>query len=252
MTFTTKHNSANGGVLTLRVPTPLLTTQLQMIERALLYIEPCWTSPNYQHTPIRVDSSDWVCSQCGIELLLQDGVLERNITNEIAGYSPVPNFLFNRGLGTDTKQTVRDIRGPKEGGSLSRINKRISKGDKTPRHIMESEENRISPVGQGYINGHIIQEQNRQEQVENQIRDTVRNLLERLPQYNKVSAQWLIWGDQICVVAIKQYHDEIRRTYIKSDDGVCRADEFAYAAVRAVLPAKVFHQFKNGGKTNGK
>ena len=138
-------------------------------------IERCLNSPNGLHTPILADieSQEICCSNCGIQLeSLLDVSLQRNIATEVASYSPTPNFLFGKGLGTDIGKAVEAIRGPKPGGSLSRVNKRRSKGDKTPEHIMKSEENVISPETQGWIGQHIIRDQKEKEQVENRIRQT--------------------------------------------------------------------------------
>lgn len=210
------------------------------------HIEPCLSSPNRLHTPIPTDGGVF-CSNCGIELAsFLETSLQRDIATEVAGYQPTPNFLFGKGLGTDLSKTIQDLRGPKRGGSLYRVNRRRSKGDKTPEHLMKSEENTISPEGQSYAQNHIVRDQKEKEQVENKIRETAHRLLQKLPQYKEGSAQWLMWADTCCRIAVKKFREDLRKNYMESEDGVSRADGFAYLAIREVLPANVFQQFKNG------
>lgn len=193
------------------------------------------------------ETGEEILDCCGLAL---DAPPVRDLAVEIGTHQPAPAFLLGGGLGTDIRKTISAIRGPKQGGSLSRINKRVLKGDMTPRHIMESQENRISPEGSKYADQNIDRDLKERVLVENSIAETVSRIIQQLPGYKPTSAQWMLWANESTRKAIKQFREDQRLHYTepKGPDGITLSDEFSFAAIKEVVPANVI---ANGVKKNG-
>lgn len=201
-------------------------------------MEECPNSPNKLHTPVLGDpgTREVVCSQCGIVLPQFDEETQRDIGNEIATHSPVANYEFGNGLGTDPRDWISGLRGPKPGGSLHRINKRLAKGEHTPLQQIQSEENVISPEGSSYLMQSFREEEAGYKRVLREGKILTSNITQHWPGYTPSSEQFKMWGNENARKFTKLVNQKIEELFLsRTENGITLTAELAFMAVRDVM-----------------